>query len=111
MLALIRRTRDRGMVSIPGCYTPTDCFAAGADLLKIVPVDSLGPSYLQAMQSVLPAGTGLVSTGGNDRRNLAEYLEADVGPGSVRYRPGRSRETLRATADAPVSIRQSACTL
>ncbi|MFC6674101.1 hypothetical protein [Marinobacterium aestuariivivens] len=25
---VIRQTKARGMVSIPGCYTPTDCFSA-----------------------------------------------------------------------------------
>ena len=42
---VIRRSKALGMISIPGCCTPTECFAAldaGADLLKIFPANVSG---------------------------------------------------------------------
>ncbi|MFC6674100.1 hypothetical protein [Marinobacterium aestuariivivens] len=81
--------------------------AAGADLLKIFPADSLGLPYLGALKSVLPAGTGLVPTGGVDSGNLADYLDAGiagVGLGSALFRSERPREALEAAARHFASI-------
>ncbi|MFR6027277.1 MAG: bifunctional 4-hydroxy-2-oxoglutarate aldolase/2-dehydro-3-deoxy-phosphogluconate aldolase [Christensenellales bacterium] len=45
---VIRRTRQLGMVSMPGALTPTEIVAAhgaGADIVKLFPAGTLGVSY------------------------------------------------------------------
>ncbi|MCF7837552.1 MAG: 2-dehydro-3-deoxy-6-phosphogalactonate aldolase [Candidatus Marinimicrobia bacterium] len=101
---VIRRTRDLGLISIPGVFTPSEAFAAlavGAHLLKFFPVGRLGPGYLKDLQAVLPAP--IVAVGGVDDTNAARYLEAGaqaVGIGSALYRPGSPPKDIRQRAAA-----------
>ncbi|NRA88934.1 MAG: 2-dehydro-3-deoxy-6-phosphogalactonate aldolase [Rhizobiales bacterium] len=92
-LEIIKATKDLGMLSIPGCYTPTECFTAlkaGADILKIFPADNLGVSHIKAISAVLPAGTKICPTGGVNKENMASFQQAGVfamGMGSALYKP------------------------
>ncbi len=101
---VIKRTKQLGMLSIPGCYTPTECFTAldaGADILKIFPADTLGPGFVKAISAVLPEGTRICPTGGVTLDNMGDFLDAGVfalGMGSALYRPGRSLEEISAAA-------------
>ena len=48
--AVIRKTRELGLVSIPGALTPSEATAAhraGADFVKLFPVTSLGVGYIK----------------------------------------------------------------
>jgi 2-dehydro-3-deoxyphosphogluconate aldolase/(4S)-4-hydroxy-2-oxoglutarate aldolase len=66
------------VVSIPGGYTPTEIAAAweaGADLVKVFPAGSLGPSYLRELRGPLPH-LRLMATGGVTVDNAAEFLAA-----------------------------------
>ena len=50
---VIRRTRQLGMVSMPGALTPTEIVAAhgaGADIVKLFPAGTLGVSYIKAVR-------------------------------------------------------------
>ena len=93
---VIKRTKQLGMLSAPGCYTPSECFAAldaGADILKIFPADTLGPPFIKAISAVLPVGTRICPTGGVTADNLGDFLEANVyamGIGSALYKPGKT---------------------
>ena len=54
---VIVRTRDKGLRSYPGVFTPSDAFAAlraGANGLKFFPAEVLGPKGIKAMKAVLP---------------------------------------------------------
>ncbi len=76
--AVIRRTRELGMVSMPGALTPTDvviAYEAGADIVKLFPVSSLGPDYLKAIKAPL-SHIPMMAVGGINEKNIPDYLKA-----------------------------------
>jgi len=78
--AVIRRTVELGMVSIPGALTPREvqlANAAGADFVKLFPVDTMGSSYVKAIRAPL-SHIRLLAVGGINENNLQEYLSAGV---------------------------------
>jgi 2-dehydro-3-deoxyphosphogalactonate aldolase len=93
---VIKRTKELGMLSVPGCYTPSECLAAldaGADILKIFPADTLGPAFIKAISAILPVGTRICPTGGVAVENMGDFLAAGVyamGIGSALYKPGKT---------------------
>jgi 2-dehydro-3-deoxyphosphogalactonate aldolase len=99
---------SRGMVTMPGVFTPTEAFLAlrcGASALKFFPAAVLGPSGIAAQMAVLPKGTVVGAVGGVSDTNLADYFKAGVrafGLGSSLYRPGMTAAEVRATAQASV---------
>ena len=53
---VIRRTKELGMVSMPGALTPSEikqAHKAGADFVKVFPVGNLGSSYIKAVRGPL----------------------------------------------------------
>lgn len=75
---VIQRTRELGLVSIPGAVTPTEiqeAYLHGADFVKVFPVGSLGPEYIKAVRAPLNH-IPLLAVGGIDENNAASYLEA-----------------------------------
>ena len=53
---VIKRTKQLGMVSIPGALTPTEiqsAHRAGADFVKLFPVTGLGTEYVKAVSAPL----------------------------------------------------------
>ena len=106
---VIKRTKQLGMLSVPGCYTPSECFTAldaGADILKIFPADTLGPPFIKAISAVLPVGTRICPTGGVTADNLGDFLEANVyamGIGSALYKPGKTLTEIGEAATRFVS--------
>lgn len=76
--AVIERTHESGMISLPGAMTPTEILEAwrcGADAVKVFPARSLGPRYIADIRAPLPH-IPLIPTGGVDAHNAAEYLRA-----------------------------------
>ena len=76
--AVIRRTRELGMVSMPGAMTPTDvvnAWEAGADIIKLFPAFTFGPGYLKAIKAPL-SHIPMMAVGGITHKNAAEYLAA-----------------------------------
>ena len=67
------------VAALPGALTPTEvinAWDAGADLVKVFPVDNMGgPAYIKALKAPLPQ-IDLVPTGGVDAGNLADFLRA-----------------------------------
>jgi 2-dehydro-3-deoxyphosphogalactonate aldolase len=98
----------RGMVTMPGVFTPTEAFLAlrcGASALKFFPASVLGPSGIAAQMAVLPKGVIVGAVGGVSDKNLADYVRAGVrafGLGSSLYRPGMTAAEVRETARASV---------
>ena len=75
---VIARTRERGLVSIPGALTPDEIMrahAAGADFVKLFPASSLGSSYLKAVRAPL-SHIKLLAVGGIHAGNAREFLDA-----------------------------------
>lgn len=98
-VAVIRRTRELGLLSIPGFMTPTEAFSAlhaGATLLKCFPC--MSPGNVSVLRSVVAAP--IFAVGGVDRSNVDAYLEtaAGVGVGAGLYRPGMSLRELETAA-------------
>ena len=76
--AVIRRTVELGMVSIPGAMTPTEIMTAhraGADFVKLFPAGSLGVGYMKAVKAPV-SHVDLLVVGGIDEKNAAEYMAA-----------------------------------
>lgn len=77
---VIRKTREVGLVSIPGAITPSEMQTAhknGADFIKIFPITSLGASYVKAVKAPL-SHLKMLAVGGVDENNMTEYLKAGV---------------------------------
>lgn len=85
MMAVARR---RGVLGVPGAYTPTEVLAAledGAELVKIFPAESGGPAHIRAILAPLPHAR-LLPTGGVRPDNVGEWFAAGaaaVGIGSA----------------------------
>jgi 2-dehydro-3-deoxyphosphogalactonate aldolase len=99
--AVIEKTKAEGMVSIPGCLTPTEAFSAlsaGADALKLFPGEAVSAQVLKAMRAVLPPHTQILIVGGVSADNMGDYTDAGAngfGIGSWIYRPDRSLAEIR----------------
>lgn len=79
-LAVIRRSRQLGMVSMPGALTPTEIVAAhqmGADIVKLFPAGELGLGYIKAVRGPLKH-IPMTAVGGVKPENVKDYLDAGV---------------------------------
>ncbi len=78
--SVIRRTRELGLVSIPGALTPTEIMSAhhaGADFVKLFPVAQLGIPYVKAVTAPI-SHVKLLAVGGVNENNIADYLNAGL---------------------------------
>ncbi|ABV92983.1 KDPG and KHG aldolase [Dinoroseobacter shibae DFL 12 = DSM 16493] len=97
---VIRATRDAGLLSFPGVFSPTECFTAlqvGATGLKLFPASVGGIGLLKALVPVLPEGTEIYAVGGIDGGDFATWLAAGAkgfGLGSSLYAPGDTDEQV-----------------
>ncbi len=105
--AVIRRTKELGLISIPGFFTPSEAFiaiAAGADYLKCFPGGRFGAGYIKDLKAVVPKP--IYAVGAVDRNNLATFapLCAGAGIGSAIYKPGKTPDQIRNDARDMVEI-------
>ncbi len=106
---VIRRTRELGLASYPGVFTPTDAFRAiraGATGLKFFPAEVLGPKGIRALKAVLPRDLPLFAVGGANPDNFREYFDAGCagfGLGSYIYKPGMDLGEIDRRARAAVA--------
>ena len=97
--AVITRTKERGVISIPGAFTPTESATAydyGADYVKIFPAGTVGASYIKAIKAPL-SHIPFLAVGGIDHANILDYLKAGacgVGIGGALTNPETPPETL-----------------
>ena len=97
---VIRTAASRGMVTLPGVFTPTEALAAagaGATGLKFFPASVLGPSGINAIRAVLPKDLLIAAVGGVSEANFADYVAAGIsafGLGSSLYKPGMTAEDV-----------------
>ena len=78
--AVIAKTKELGMVSMPGALTPTEIqFAhqSGADIIKVFPASVMGAGFIKAVKAPL-SHVKLLATGGVDEKNMSEYFKAGV---------------------------------
>ncbi len=77
---VIRRTRELGLVSMPGALTPSEIMTAhraGADFVKLFPISDLGPSYVKAVRAPI-SHVKLLAVGGINEKNIADYMAVGV---------------------------------
>ena len=75
---VIQKTKELGMLSIPGAFTPTEICAAydsGADLVKIFPASLGGPDYIKTISQPL-SHIPLIVMGGITPNLIKDYLAA-----------------------------------
>lgn len=76
--AVIKKTLDLDLLSIPGVATPTDvarALQAGAKTLKLFPASHFGPAYHKAVRDPFPQAQWLV-TGGVSVENVKDWFAA-----------------------------------
>jgi 2-dehydro-3-deoxyphosphogalactonate aldolase len=104
--AVVQRTAQRGLFSMPGVATPSEGFAAlaaGAHGLKLFPAEMLGPPVMKAWRAVFAPATPMYAVGGVGEGNIAAFKAAGatgVGVGSSLYAPGVARPELTRRAQA-----------
>jgi 2-dehydro-3-deoxyphosphogalactonate aldolase len=110
---VIGATIAAGMTPIPGFVTPTEAFTAlraGARYLKLFPADASGPTYLKALNAVLPEHASVIAVGGIGSDDIPDWMAAGVagfGIGSPLFRPGMGLETIRSNATTMVECLKS----
>lgn len=75
---VIRKTRELGMISIPGALTPTEAANAhrfGADFVKLFPNSEMGISYMKALIAPL-SHIKFLAVGGVTDKTFKDYLDA-----------------------------------
>ncbi len=98
-----------GMLSAPGCLTPTEAFAAldgGAHAVKLFPGDMVTPAVVKAMRAVLPKTATVLVVGGVTVENSAAFRAAGAdgfGVGGSIYQPGATAAEAGANAAAFVA--------
>jgi len=84
---VIAETARRDMVSLPGCFTPSEILEAldaGADAVKLFPAISLGPGFVRAVRGPM-RDLRMIPTGGVTPQTARDYRAAGawaVGIGS-----------------------------
>lgn len=84
---VIKRTRELGLVSMPGAYTATEAkkaYNTGADFVKLFPCIGDAPAYVKALCAPL-SHIPFLAVGGVDANNAAAFIKAGavgVGIGS-----------------------------
>ena len=77
---VIEKTKELGMVSMPGALTPSEITLAhrsGADFVKVFPASNLGTDYIKAIKAPL-SHIKFLAVGGINDKNMPDYLSAGV---------------------------------
>ena len=72
---VIKKTKQLGLISIPGFFTASEGFAAtkaGADYLKLFPA-CLGASYIKDLKAVIK--TPIMAVGGVREDNIVDFMQ------------------------------------
>lgn len=76
---IIKKTKELGLVSIPGAITPTEvafAYRTGADFVKLFPIDLYGGAkYIKTLRAPL-SHIPMLAVGGVNPDNMAEFLSA-----------------------------------
>lgn len=75
---IIKKTKELGLVSIPGALTPSEVTLAhrsGADFIKLFPISLGGSDYLKALTAPL-SHVKFLAVGGVNLSNMEQYAQA-----------------------------------
>jgi 2-dehydro-3-deoxyphosphogluconate aldolase/(4S)-4-hydroxy-2-oxoglutarate aldolase len=76
--AVVERTKQLGMGSVPGALSPTEVLRAqraGADAVKVFPISSVGPGHIRQLRGPLP-DVSYIATGGVDEDLAKACMDA-----------------------------------
>lgn len=110
---VIQATVSAGMISAPGCFTPTEAFVAldsGAHAVKLFPGELISAAAVKAMRAVLPQDAIVLVVGGVSAASINSYRDAGAngfGIGGGIYQAGSSPEESGAKAAAFVAALSS----
>ncbi len=94
---VIKATRDAGMVSIPGAFTPTEivtAYKSGADIVKVFPVPNA--DYIKSILAPLNH-IPLMPTGGINAGNIKDYQKAGAAAFGIGSWLVNNKETVTET--------------
>lgn len=106
---VIRATKARGLLSMPGFFTPSEAFQAleaGADAIKLFPAEVAGVKGLAAVKAVLPKETRVYAVGGAVPETVGQWRRAGAfgfGIGSSLYKSAQDAVTTGHKAAAFVA--------
>ena len=101
---IIKATKNGGMLSFPGAFTPSECYSAinsAADGLKIFPAFKLGVKGFKALKAILPNNLKTYAVGGIDETHFSDWLDAGVtgfGIGSNLFHSYMSDDDIQSAA-------------
>ena len=101
---VIKKTKELGMLSIPGCYTATEALMSlenGADGLKFFPAFQMGTTGFQALSAILPLQVMSFAVGGIDIKDFEKWISVNItgfGLGASLYKPGLDLINIRKKA-------------
>lgn len=105
---VLSRAVSKGMVTLPGVFTPTEALAAakaGATGLKFFPAGVLGATGINAIKAVLPKDLLLAAVGGVSDENFGEYAKIGIkafGLGSSIYKEGMDATDIARRANTTI---------
>lgn len=85
---IIKKTREKNMVSIPGALSASECVTAhnaGADFIKLFPAGCMGVDYFREMRAPL-SHVRFLGVAGITLDNIADYIKV----GAVGFGIGRA---------------------
>ena len=112
---VMKKTRDLGMLSIPGVFTPTEAFAAinnGAYALKFFPAVMFTPETIKAIRAVMPKEAKIFAVGGCDSGNMHLWAKSGCngfGLGTAIYKPNDDANNVRQKAKELVEAFNEKC--
>jgi 2-dehydro-3-deoxyphosphogluconate aldolase/(4S)-4-hydroxy-2-oxoglutarate aldolase len=78
--AVIRRSTELGLISVPGALTPTEAVYAkkiGADFVKLFPAGDMCTTYIKSIMAPL-SHIKFIAVGSIDADNLSEFLKTGI---------------------------------
>lgn len=77
---VVKRTVERGAISMPGCLTPSEvvnAYDAGAHIIKLFPAGNLGVGYIKAVMAPI-SHIPLMAVGGINAANMSDFLKLGI---------------------------------
>ena len=77
---VIKKTKELGLISIPGALTPSEiqiAWNAGADIVKLFPAADLGSGYIRSVRAPL-SHIPMMAVGGINPDNMQEFLKTGI---------------------------------
>lgn len=77
-IEVIEKTKQHGVISIPGAFTPSEILKAyqhGADIIKLFPAHILGAEFIKSIRDPIK-NIPLLPTGGINEKNVESFVNA-----------------------------------